>query len=149
MMFFSISLIVTGSLLMLRTQASSHGAGTDAAGELGKIVGRMQAIDRLAPASAINQIVPVGNDVAERAALVAEGDAAIHAARALRAQLVLGHLEIVLAPVLAGARSTGRRGGVSRSISMKPVILPIDTTHRPDCSTSTSSSLIRPTRPLS
>jgi len=27
MMFFSISLIVTGSLLMLRTQASSHGAG--------------------------------------------------------------------------------------------------------------------------
>src|SRR5258708_27313228 len=60
----------------------------------------MQAVDRLLPAPAIDQVVPVRDDVAERAALVAEGDAAIHASRPLRAQLVLRHLEIVLAPVL-------------------------------------------------
>jgi hypothetical protein len=73
---------------------------TYAAGEFGKVVGRMQAVDRLLPAPAIDQVVPVRDDVAERAALVAEGDAAIHASRPLRAQLVLGHLEIVLAPIL-------------------------------------------------
>ncbi len=53
-----------------------------------------------APPTPVNQIVPIRNDVPERATLVAEGDAAIHAARALRAQLVLGHLEIEFAPIL-------------------------------------------------
>ena len=100
MMFFSISLMVTGSLLILRTQASSHGRGTYAAGKFGKIVGPMEAVDRVLPAPAIDQIVPIGNYVAERAALVAEGDSAIHATRALRAKLVLGHLEVILAPIL-------------------------------------------------
>src|ERR1700747_3332705 len=71
----------------------------------------MQTVDRLLPAPAIDQVVPVRDDVAERAALVAEGDAAIHASRPLRAQLVLGHLEIVLAPVLQplGHRAPRRR----------------------------------------
>ena len=40
------------------------------------------------PAIAVHQVVPVGNEVPERAALVAERDAAVHAARALRAQLL-------------------------------------------------------------
>src|SRR5215472_13620402 len=74
--------------------------GTDTAGELGKIVSRVQTLDRLAPASAINEVVPIGDNVPERAALVAEGDSAIHAAGALRAQLLLGHLEIEFAPIL-------------------------------------------------
>src|SRR5579863_266264 len=72
---------------------------TDAAGKLGKVVGPVQPVDRLAPAPAINQIVPVGNDVAERAAAMAEGNAAIHAARALLLQLGIGQLEVVLAIV--------------------------------------------------
>src|ERR1700679_1570867 len=74
--------------------------GTDSAGELRKIVGRVQAVDRLAPPASVNEIVPVRYDVPERAALVAEGDAAIHTAGALRTQLVLGHLEIEFAPIL-------------------------------------------------
>src|SRR5216683_3179674 len=57
--------------------------GAYAAGEFGKVVGPMETVDRLAPVAAINQIVPIGNYVPERAALVAEGDAAIHTARAL------------------------------------------------------------------
>src|ERR1700682_1221263 len=70
------------------------------ASEYRKIVGRMQAVDRLAPAAAVNQIVPIRYDVPERAALVAEGDSAVHASRALGFQLLLGHLEIEFAPVL-------------------------------------------------
>src|SRR5262249_51405335 len=57
--------------------------GTDAPGELREVVGRVQALDRVTPAAAIDEIVPVRDDVPERATLVAEGDAAVHAARPL------------------------------------------------------------------
>src|SRR5262249_19213119 len=82
-----------------------------AAGELREIVGRMQALDGFLPAPAIHQVVPVRDDVAERTALVAERDAAIHASRPLRAKLVLGQLEIILAPILQalGDRTPRRR----------------------------------------
>ena len=76
------------------------GRGANSAGELRKIVGRVQPVDRLAPAAAVDEIVPVGDDVPERATLVAEGNAAIHAAGTLRAQFVFGHLEIEFAPIL-------------------------------------------------
>src|SRR5271169_910319 len=72
--------------------------GTDPSRKLGKIVGPMQPVNGLAPASAIDQIVPVGNYVAERAAFVAEGNSAIHAARALLTQFVFGQLEVVFMP---------------------------------------------------
>src|SRR4029077_11931222 len=58
---------------------------TQAAGELGEVVRREQALDRRLPAVAIHQIVPVRNQVPERTALVAKGDAAVHAPRALLA----------------------------------------------------------------
>ena len=48
---------------------------------------------------AIDQVIPVRNYVAQRTTLVAEGDSAIHAARALLHELVIGHLEVILAPV--------------------------------------------------
>src|SRR5262249_45591144 len=73
---------------------------TDAAGELGEVVRRVEALDRLLPAAPIDEVVPVRDDVPERAALVTEGDAAIHAAGALRAELLLGELQLELAPVL-------------------------------------------------
>src|SRR5438309_659518 len=58
----------------------------DAAGEFRKIVGRVQRDERLLPLLAIDQIVPVRDQIVDRAALVAERDAAIHAARGLGAQ---------------------------------------------------------------
>ena len=58
-------------------------SGTDAAGELRKIIGGVQDADGLVPAAAKDQIVPIRNHVVERAAGVAERHAAIHAARAL------------------------------------------------------------------
>src|SRR5262249_16587751 len=78
--------------------------GTHAAGEFREVVGRMQPVDRFLPAPAIHEVVPVRDDIPERATLVAEGNSAIHAARTLRAQLVFGHLELVLAPVVQALR---------------------------------------------
>jgi len=60
----------------------------------------VQALDRVLPAVAVHEVVPVGDDVPERATLVAEGDAAIHAARALDAELLLREFLVELAPVL-------------------------------------------------
>ena len=58
------------------------------AGELGEVVRRVQALDRVAPVVAVDEVVPVGDEVAERAAVVAERDAAVHAPPGLMAQLV-------------------------------------------------------------
>src|ERR1051325_11994878 len=58
----------------------------DPAGEFGKIVGRVQGDERLLPLLAIDQIVPVRDQIVDRAPLVTERDAAIHTARRLGAQ---------------------------------------------------------------
>src|SRR5205085_7984406 len=73
---------------------------TDATGELREIVRRVQHLDRLLPVLPINEIVPVGNDVVDRATALAEGNAAIHAARALQAGGVVGKPQVELAVVL-------------------------------------------------
>ena len=52
-------------------------------GEFGEVVGRMQAVDRVVPVVTPHQIVPLGDQVAQRAAVEAERDAAVHAASGL------------------------------------------------------------------
>ena len=59
------------------------GRGTNSSGKFREIVGGVQLADGLFPASAINQIIPVRNEIVDRASGVAERHAAIHAARAL------------------------------------------------------------------
>jgi hypothetical protein len=59
------------------------GRRTDAPGKIREIVGRVQNRQRLLPVATVNQVVPVGDDVIDRAAGIAERDAAVHAARAL------------------------------------------------------------------
>jgi hypothetical protein len=74
----------------------------DQPGELGEVVRRVELHDRVAPAVAVDEVVPVRDQVAERAALVAERDAAVHAARALVAERpVVGQLEVL--PVVLDA----------------------------------------------
>ena len=51
------------------------------------------------PAFAVDQVVPFRDDVAQRAAAVAERDAAIHAAGALLLKLVVGEIEVDFVPV--------------------------------------------------
>src|SRR5580658_5334498 len=63
------------------------GSGADAAGELGEVVGGVQTLAGALPAALVNEVDPVGDEVVNGAAGVAEGDAAIHAASALLALL--------------------------------------------------------------
>mmetsp|Transcript_96794 Transcript_96794/g.276534 ORF Transcript_96794/g.276534 Transcript_96794/m.276534 type:complete len:331 (-) Transcript_96794:510-1502(-) len=76
--------------------------GADTARELRKVVCFVEAVDRLAPLPLVNQIVPLRDEVVDRAAGVclAEGRAAVHAARRLHRTLN-GVVAIVvqLAPV--------------------------------------------------
>src|SRR5206468_11592988 len=67
--------------------------------ELGEVVGGVQALDGLAPLVPIDEIVPVRDAVAERAALMTERDAAVHAAGALLLELRGGPREHDLLPV--------------------------------------------------
>ena len=84
--------------------------GAEAAGELGEVVRPVELLDRLVEPLAIDEVVPVGDQVPERAAAVAERHAALHAARALLLQLderqELDELAMV-ADALAG-RALGR-----------------------------------------
>ena len=67
-------------------------------------LGYVQPLDRAFPVVAPDQVVPVGDDVAERAALVAERDAAVHAAPGLglddRQERATGAVRVDLVPVL-------------------------------------------------
>ncbi len=69
-------------------------SGADASGELRKIVGGVQGARGLAPAVAIDQIVPVRDQVVQGATGVTKGHAAIHAAGGLR--LHLGFVEVLI-----------------------------------------------------
>ena len=79
-----------------------------AAGELGEVVGRVQLADRVLPAVAVDEVVPVGDQVAQRAAVVAERHAAVHAARALRGELLVGALDDELLVGVLAADALGR-----------------------------------------
>jgi hypothetical protein len=67
----------------------------------------MQADDRLPPLVAIDQVVPVRDQVIDRAALMAERDAAIHAARGLGAQFQLRQRMHEFAPASGAHRRLG------------------------------------------
>ncbi len=80
---------------------------TDAAGEFGEIVGAVQVARRFEPVAAIDQIVPVGDLVVHGTAVVAIGNAAIHAARRLVARRFLAQRQDEFA-IVANAVGGGR-----------------------------------------
>ena len=84
--------------------------GADAAGELGKIVRRMEAANGGLPAVAVDEIVPVGNEVVDRAAGVAKRHTAIHAASALLALFLLGERLVDFEPILDALVGLAPRG---------------------------------------
>ena len=101
------------------------GRGADAAGEFREIVGGVQVLGRGAPLVAIDQVVPVGNQVVDRAALVTEGNAAIHAARRLLADIGRRQRMDEFLDSCETRSSGFSLGRSARSISRKPVILPM------------------------
>jgi len=75
-------------------------SGADAASNFRKVIGGVQHVQCFFPLLAVNQIIPVGDDVVDRAAVVAERDAAIHAAGGLLACLFVVQYLDKLFPVL-------------------------------------------------
>src|SRR5262245_57842842 len=69
----------------------------------------MQPLDRSIPSIAIDEIVPVRNQVAERAPLMTERNTAVHAASALRFKLTRRVRQVDLAPVLHALGDRTRR----------------------------------------
>ena len=66
------------------------GGRAEAAGKFGKVVGGQQLLQGILPAMAVNRVVPVRDAVAQRAAGMTGGYAAIHAARGLGVEFVFG-----------------------------------------------------------
>ena len=73
------------------------GRRADAAGDLRKIVGGVEVLQRAAPVAAVDEVVPVGDLVVDRAAGVTERDAAIHAAGGLLLRRLLAERDHELA----------------------------------------------------
>ena len=107
---FFIGVLNDGVFVLLRgyrvsVQAAGTGRlaerGADAGGELRKVVGFFQAFIGLLPVAGIHQIVPFRHQIVQRAAgghsrdhlaVLAERDAAFHAARALKLLLFQGEV---------------------------------------------------------
>ena len=68
--------------------------------ELGEVVGLVQAVYGLLPVLAVDEVVPVGDQVPQGTARVAERHAAVHAARGLALELLVGHRLVDVAVVL-------------------------------------------------
>ena len=75
----STCLIVTGVVVQGEHARLLARRGAELAGELGEVVRLVQPRGRLAPAAGADELVPVGYEVAQRAAGVAERHAAAHA----------------------------------------------------------------------
>jgi len=82
--------------------------GTHAAGELREIVSLVQTIEGFFPEAAVDEIVPLGDQIVDRTAAghaadefagVAKRNAAVHAARALIAEFLLLHGDMEFLPV--------------------------------------------------
>ena len=92
----STCLMVTAGWLMPSTQDASHGAGHSRPVNSGKLLVACSRSIASSPLSAPDEVVPLRNEVAQRAALVAERDAAVHAAAGLALQdaLFLGLVDL-------------------------------------------------------
>ena len=64
------------------------GRRAELAREFREVVGRVELVNRVLPPVPVDEVIPVGDEVAERAAVVAEGDPAVHASPALLGELL-------------------------------------------------------------
>ena len=86
-----------GGLVDAQHAGRLAGGRAQPAGELGEVVGGVQPLNRFLALVPPDEVVPLRNEVAQRAALVAERDAAVHAAAGLALQdtLFLGLVDLL------------------------------------------------------
>jgi hypothetical protein len=88
--------------------------GAQPPGELGEVVRGVQPVARRAPVLAVGVVVPLGDEVPERTAVVAERDAAVHAAAGLLADdRQQGAGDVDLVPVLLALLDRAGRGDLA------------------------------------
>jgi len=75
------------------------GSRAQPASEFREIVCGVEAFDGLAPMITVDKVVPIRNEIAERAAVVTERDAAVHASTGLGTDLVCWKFLVDLFPV--------------------------------------------------
>ena len=95
------------------------GGRADAAGEFGEVVGGVQDRDGAAPVVAVNEVVPVGDDVVDRASGLAVRDSAVHASRPLPGDFGgVGREDefaVMPQPLVHGRRPLGGAGNFQKS----------------------------------
>ena len=104
MVVTSTCLIVTAGWLMPSTQAVSQGAGHSRPVNSGKLLVACSRSMASRQSPLPGKVVPLGDEVAERTTVVAERDAAVHAAAGLALELGELLLLVDLAPVLDADR---------------------------------------------
>jgi hypothetical protein len=101
------------------------GRGADAARELREVVRLMEAVQRVLPAAAVDEVVPLrdqvvdgtaGGQAGDHLARVAKGRAAVHAAGTLVAQLLGRELLVELGPVLDALERAAVRRQLAREL---------------------------------
>ena len=70
----------------------------------------MQNIQGTTPVLAVDQIIPIGNDVIDRAAAITKRNAAVHATRSLFSGLLVTQMQHKFFPMLESVR--GRLGSL-------------------------------------
>jgi hypothetical protein len=111
----------------------------DQPGELREVVRLVQPVDRGTPLAVGGELVPVGDEVADGAGVVAERHAAAHAASRLAAQLLLGQGPEDLAVVgRASERVADRLGRARRCEESARVAHQAGTRSRSSCRSSAS-----------
>ena len=139
-MAHSMVLMVTGVVVDVERAGGLARRRAHAARHLGEVVGGVQVERRRLPLVAVDEVVPVRDLVVDRAAVVAVGDAAVHAARRLRLRPRLAAAARRTRANASRARPPAGSCRSWRSNSMKPVILPIarSTAVSANCRTLTS-----------
>src|SRR5262249_2279609 len=94
----------------------------DAPGEIGEVIGLVEPFEGFLPQTAIDKVVPLRDKIVNRAtgghaveerSRVTEGNPAVHAACALLAKLVLGHVLMDFLPI----GDAFERGSVQRQFT--------------------------------
>ena len=85
------------------------GGGADSSGEFREVIGFVESVEGFPPESAIYEVVPLGDEIVDRAAAghaadegasVAEWCAAVHAASTLLAEFFVGEGEVEFIPIV-------------------------------------------------
>src|SRR5262249_191497 len=121
------------------------GRGAQPPGEPREVVGGVQPPGRLRPVLPPDQVVPLGDEVAQRAALVAERDAAVHAPPRLEFQPGGVELGVDLAPV-GDAHADRAPGGGHPGRGQETLGIGHDVPLQPCAAAMTASLTSRPSR---